>query len=156
VKQRYSPRIHKDDLFRLLAKARQDGSCWVWTAAQLPSGYGCFRFRGRQTYAHRASYALHHGEIPDGYYVMHECDRPACINPCHLRAVKPRENTADMLAKGRHRTRARFGAEHHNSRLTLAMVEEIRSSKETQTALAIKFGVTHSVIGRARRGETYK
>jgi hypothetical protein len=157
MKQRYAPRIYKDDLSRLLGKAIQDGSCWLWTAARLPSGYGCFRFRGRQTYAHRASYTLHHGEIPDGFYVMHECDRPACINPCHLRAVPPVVNTRDMLDKGRHKTSPLCGCDNPRARLTADQVVEIRSLGKTTNPYRISkiIGVSRQTIVRVLNGESY-
>ncbi len=82
--------------------------CWLWTAGKFARGYGAFVYGGhRPGYAHRFSYQLRHGELPDGAVVMHSCDTPACVNPNHLRAGSPAENTKDSMAKDRWMTPAR-------------------------------------------------
>lgn len=69
----------------------------------MPRGYGVIYFNGRQTYTHRVSYELHVGPIPDGLFILHRCDVPACVNPDHLFVGSAADNVADMMAKGRHR-----------------------------------------------------
>jgi len=84
--------------------------CWMWTGVSLPAGYGFFTrytrdgsaWRKTTVYAHRFSYQLHHGEIPEGMLVMHTCDSPGCVNPGHLRLGTPQENVDDMADKRRH------------------------------------------------------
>lgn len=78
--------------------------CWLWRGYTLPNGYGRVRFAGRLNYAHRVSYELSNGTIPDGALVLHSCDRPGCVNPAHIRAGSPKENMADMDARGRRRS----------------------------------------------------
>lgn len=80
--------------------------CWDWAASKDRHGYPRI---GRDGYGngvargHRVSYEIHHGSIPEGGIVMHTCDNPSCTNPDHLRLGTLKENTADMLAKGRGR-----------------------------------------------------
>lgn len=76
--------------------------CWEWlgTPSQL---YGSFRVRGQQRKAHRISYELAYGRIPDGMVVMHLCDNPRCVRPEHLCAGTQRDNVLDMDAKKRRR-----------------------------------------------------
>ncbi len=87
---------------RLQTEYVKDGDCWIWQGASSPKGYGSIK-TGRFTSAHRAAYELFVGPIPLGKYVIHSCDRPACINPAHLSVATAQENTDDMITKDRHR-----------------------------------------------------
>jgi len=69
-----------------------NSGCWLWTACVSDNGYGKTTHRGRQQYAHRASYMEHVGEIPDGLVLDHLCRTRCCVNPAHLEAVTQRVN----------------------------------------------------------------
>ena len=75
--------------------------CWEWNGYRSSDGYGQFTLFGKAWRAHRASHVLFTGEIPDGYFVLHSCDNPPCVNPAHLRAGTAKENAQDMVARGR-------------------------------------------------------
>lgn len=71
---------------------RLDG-CWNWTGTRTAAGYGVTGIRaGGETRAHRLSYRVHIGEIPNGKVIHHACENPACVRPEHLEAVTDREN----------------------------------------------------------------
>jgi hypothetical protein len=78
--------------------------CWPFNRRRDHEGYGYTTWRGnRYIGAHRVSWIIHHGEIPDGVAVCHHCDHPACVNPAHLFLGDRLANMRDMASKGRSR-----------------------------------------------------
>jgi len=78
--------------------------CWEWAGSQ-GNGYGQIGAGGGEAGsigAHRASWLIHHGPIPDGVFVLHRCDNKTCVNPDHLFLGTPGDNMRDKVAKGRH------------------------------------------------------
>lgn len=91
----------------------QDGddnvaSCWIWTGATTPGGYGVKRFGSTLKYVHRTAWEEHFGGIPEGLVLDHACRNRACANPYHLQVVTLAVNS-----------RRRIGANMDTARLTL-------------------------------------
>jgi hypothetical protein len=99
--------IYKDALDRFISKVKKKPSgCWEWQGTMKKNGYGIFQDRtregsGKQLQAHRFSFEIFHGEIPPGLLVCHHCDNPKCVNPEHLFLGTHKDNTQDMIRKGR-------------------------------------------------------
>jgi hypothetical protein len=77
---RFWPRVNKGE------------SCWEWTGARLPYGYGSLRIKDKHYTAHRVSYELAHGTIDPAAHLDHICRHPSCVRPDHLRPVTPKQN----------------------------------------------------------------
>lgn len=137
---------------RFWSKVDKSGECWLWTAARYPDGYGQFRAKST-TYAHRMAWSLENGAIPDGMLVLHMCNNPPCVNPQHLYLGTQYDNVRDMIRAGTLTLAPRrYGLEHHNGKLTDAVIEEIRTKYASglvkQGDLAIEYGVTQPQVSR--------
>jgi hypothetical protein len=73
-------------------KVRRSEGCWEWAGSHMSTGYGNLNHGGRSLLAHRVSYELFVGSIPNGHQIDHLCRNRGCVNPVHLEAVSRREN----------------------------------------------------------------
>ena len=142
--------------FHRLCVATDDDNCWEWIGSKGPKGYGRMREGARESRikgAHRVSWEIHNGEIPDGLCVLHKCDNPSCVNPNHLFLGTYADNNKDRDQKGRHR--ALRGQSNGFAKLTESQVRRIKKDNRTSIAVAADYGVSHSLIRRIRSGEVW-
>lgn len=118
-------------LDEFMSHVEVSGDCWVWTGGRC-NGYGSV---GRRGYAHRVSYEMHVGPIPEHLVVDHSCRNRACVNPAHLRLATVGQNNSNRPARrgrfkgvGWHRGaqawRASIAAEGRSIHLGLFPTEE--------------------------------
>jgi hypothetical protein len=91
---------------RFWSRVNKTTSCWLWTASKSgKGGHGCIRIKNVAYYAHRFSWIIHFGDIPEHLNVLHNCpggDNPLCVRPDHLFLGSQLDNIKDMVKKGRH------------------------------------------------------
>jgi hypothetical protein len=143
-----------------------ESGCWIWKLAKLHFGHGAMTVGGKVKKAHRVSYELHCGPIPQGKMVLHRCDTPSCVNPAHLRLGTHAENMAEMSERGRaargadnHFGRVAYhGPAHGMAKLTEDGVREIRSASKRGeiTRVAQKYGITRAAAGHVRARRSWK
>jgi hypothetical protein len=152
-----------DRFWEKVSRGGSTDECWGWNGARHLHGYGIILEGGRGSVpigAHRASWLLHNGPIPDGLWVLHKCDNPPCCNPEHLFLGTVKDNSVDCARKGRVRggmpKGKNRGAVNVQAKLTdaavLAIREEYASGRATYYTLAEQHGVTSSTIGLIVRG----
>lgn len=123
---------------------RNPAGCWNWLGHKR-QGYGFLWVDGSHRRAHRVSWELHFGPIPEGQFVCHHCDVPSCVNPDHLFLGTQTDNLSDMRTKDR----GAKGERHGRARLTAEDVEGIRSLHAIGVLgkiIARQFGVSHATV----------
>lgn len=133
--------------------------CWLWKGATDIPGYGVLlESRTRSYRAHRVSWTIKNGPIPDSLMLCHRCDVRNCVNPDHLFLGTRRDNLDDMVKKGRQS--ASCGENHYLSKLTQKQVVFIlnqwRRKQMSQAQLSAKFGVCQGAISRIVNGKGWQ
>ncbi len=167
ISYRTLPELSDNDILRFWSKVRIRGldECWPWTAGTV-GGYGsfCIFKKFSQSERHmfvssRVAYLIHHGSVPD-LHICHTCDNRKCCNPRHLFAGTVKDNSDDMIAKGR-QVKAK-GEGHGMSKLRDSDIKEIRQRfvkrdrKNGESALGREFRVSQTVISSIIRRRTWK
>lgn len=127
---------------------RGPDECWEWRRSKNPDGYGKVWLFNKMLYAHRISFEITYGKIPENMRVCHKCDNPGCVNPNHLFLGSQKDNMKDMILKGR--AIHYCGEENKSSKLKSKEVCEIRKlysmGEYSQRFLADKYNISQRTI----------
>jgi hypothetical protein len=148
---------------RFWLQVEKTPGCWLWVGNLGIGGYGRIVVNGVKVKAHRYSWEIHNGPVPDGLFVCHSCDRPGCVRPDHLFLGTNADNRRDSVEKGRHAVGYRMGEDCHFAKLSADDAREIRRRHVRRSrgpngtkAMAAEFGVLPEAIRRVLRGNSWK
>jgi len=134
---------------------KQFGSCLLWQGTLHRQGYGYFRIQGKRYRTSRIAYFLFYGIDPGELDVCHTCDCPPCCEPSRLFLGTQADNNHDMTRKRRNKSIPhpcpKPGKTNSNAKLTDAAVKIIRTSTESNVALAGQYGVSDMIISLVKR-----
>ena len=140
--------------FKTKYKISRRTGCWNWQLYRTPTGYGLFYFPPRNmVHAHIASWELHRGSRK-GFYVLHNCDNPRCVNPDHLRLGTQLDNMRDRAERGRDADRR--GSKNGRAKLTVEQVRAIRRDKRWPRFVAKDYNTPVSTINKIRQRVTWR
>lgn len=147
--------------------------CWLWTGPIVTRGYGIVHTNRRHVLAHRMSWEIHKGPIPDGLFVCHHCDTTSCVCPDHLFLGTHGDNARDKERKGRSRhvmgdrngsrlypEHAPMGERNGNAKLSEVKVRLIRdlhaSGDYSQSRIAAISGLSQQHVSKIVRGVRWR
>lgn len=140
---------------RLLSKVEMvpECGCWLWTGYANPRGYGMMSMPQQSPkLAHRVSWTLYRGPVPDGMFVCHKCDTPACVNPDHLFVGSNADNVKDMDGKGRRKNSPKHGESHPMARISNEVALSIFNDSGKHAEIAARHGVKIGTVDQIKTG----
>ena len=132
--------------------------CWIWTGWVDENGYGRLKSSGsnKRIRAHRWSYELHKGAVPNGMFVCHTCDVRSCVNPDHLYAGTANQNNLDRKNRNRGGQLKISGELSKVRKLNKEQVLEIRNALGSLSSIAKKYGIGTSQVHRIKTNKHWR
>lgn len=149
--QKFSKKVSLLDRF-LTKIAYGFSDCWYWIGCRHFLGYGILGLKK----AHRVSWTLFRGPIPEDTMVLHQCDVRCCVNPDHLFLGNQFDNMRDMVSKGRHKFPALIGENNpsckFSDKIVANLLKDFRTNKFKQIELSKKYKISPMQVSRIVRG----
>lgn len=139
---------------------RNEVGCWEWKSVPSKQYGSIFYGKYKSLGAHQASWMIHHGDIPEGMWVLHHCDSRRCSRPDHLFLGTPKDNAHDMQNKGRKYLSK--GEKNTQSKLKEEQVIEIKkqlnldNSRKKLLELSKEYGVHYATLYDIKNNKTWK
>jgi HNH endonuclease len=138
-----------------------NSGCYLWLGnfnkkyPNYPQAY--YRdWATKEAVASRVAWIRTYGPIPKGMRVLHKCDNPMCVCPDHLYLGTSKDNTRDMIRKGRHRYTTQIGEAHPRASITEAQAKAILASTDGPTSIARRLGISLNVVRDVRYRKTWR
>jgi len=133
-----------------LKKIKTSEGCSFWEGAKGGRcQHGQVVYKGKLYYAHRLSYTLTVGEIPEGKEVLHTCDNPSCIKPEHLYLGDQKDNVRDVIERGH------FGTSKLSKEDVIDVLKSHYNNQETGASIARRYKVSQTAICEIVKGRHY-
>lgn len=141
----------QERFFKNISEKNHPNGCWIWDGLVNDALYGRMIILKKEIGAHRYAWELYNGEIAAGLIVCHKCDNPSCVNPDHLFLGTHKDNTFDMIEKGRGPNFK--GEKHPGHKLNNKQVKEIKNKLllgEKQADLAREYKISPMTISNIK------
>lgn len=130
--------------------------CWLWTAYITTQGYGSITVDKKPVKTHRLSFTIYKGEIPKGMLVCHHCDVRSCVNPDHLFLGTHKDNSDDMIRKGR--SVSNHGDKNGRAKITnndFLNIKSLFKKGFSNSQIAERYGLKTETVRRIRFGKLW-
>lgn len=149
------PLIRTDEEFieYFKSKIRVTPGCWIWEGSIGSMGYGKLGRKKKHLLAHRFSYEVYIGPIPNGIQVCHTCDNRRCVNPDHFFLGSALDNARDRVSKGRcyHKHER-----HWNAKITKEQAEAIRNDSRPSEEIAKDYPINRRMVSSIKNGTSWR
>lgn len=151
-------RINDTQKKNFFSKVEKTDNCWLWKAATNDYGYGIVGFNNKVYRAHHISYMITNNLTFDTkLFLLHSCDTPECVNPAHLKAGTHKENSEDMMRKGRGKGQFNKGlipaSRKIDEQIALSIKQDLQKMKPCDVIR--KYKTTKSIVFNIKRGSSW-
>lgn len=148
------PRTDQESIRDFWDSVDKSGECWLWRLGTDSHGYGIFRYNGKPRRVHRLAWTWTNGAVPDGLFVLHKCDTPACVNPDHLFLGTQGDNNNDCIRKAR--GNRQHGSSRPDAKITEEQARQIFLDARSPIEIGREYGVSDTTVRYIKKRKKWK